>query len=473
MIIHLKQYATVLGLIGTIAMASAVLGATGDVLLEYRASTGQLPEDFGWYHEGRSLEENCPLNEDPPTCEFYGARDRHPLDGAPDNDGAPAASDSGTDKESRGGNVDNTYPPTGTNNNAPADPFGGFDVCYAIEPQGIGGTETYGEWIEFDDDSENLVHIDTNNGPPTPKGAQNFPGTPGYQTLRLVGGDGNGIAGSLPANSTNMRNEGKIKIKKNYDSNYRGPVTVVFRAAFSEKGTPDATRLFLQYEIPKSDGLHSLRFGFFYLWDNGNFLCTPGDPGSPCGRFGVNNNTDDELMPALGVTDLQTFTTIRIACDPDTEECTLWVNEDDACLDIRESSLPPGFAPEIKDNAQTTVRFGHISTSDYTMWIDYLQVLEGIVPPHCDPCMANDPVFDTTGPTAGHSDGKVDELDLDVFSTDCYTGPAPAVGAFDALSDECKCMDLNGDEAIDHEDFGRFQVCYTGADGTLDTTCDD
>jgi hypothetical protein len=26
---------------------------------------------------------------------------------------------------------------------------------------------------------------------------------------------------------------------------------------------------------------------------------------------------------------------------------------------------------------------------------------------------------------------------------------------------------------VDHEDFGRFQVCYTGATGELDKTCDD
>ena len=484
MIINLKQYATVLGLIGTIAMASAVLGATGDVLIEYRASTGQLPEDFGWYHEGMSLEEKCPLEEAPPTCEWYGARDRDedPPDGAPDNDGAPAASDSSRDKESRGGNVDNTYPPTGTNNDAPADPFGGYDVNYPPEPLGVSGSTHYSEWIEFDDDGENLVHIDTNNGLPTPKGSQNFPGAPAYQTLRLVGADGNGIAGSLPAAGTNNRNSGKIKIKNSYGDGHVGPITVVIRAAFGERGTPDATSRFLEFDVPRAAG-GSVRWSFYYLWDNGGFLCQPGG-GSPCGLFGVVNDTSDGSatnMPGTGVTETQTFTTFRVACDPDVGDfgqCTIWVNEDDACQDILESSIPPDLFPPDGPGPRITsggsqVRFGLIERSDYTMWVDYIQVLEGIVPPHCDPCLANDPVFDTTGPTAGRSDGKVDELDLDVFSTDCYTGPAPAIGAFDALSDECKCMDLNGDEAIDHEDFGRFQACYTGADGTLDTNCDD
>lgn len=474
MIIKLNRYATFVGLVAALVVTSSASGAASDLLLEYQSSSGMLPEDFGWNHEGRSLEQNCPMNETPPTCEFYGARDRDPLDGAADNDGVPAASDSGADKESRGGNWDTTYPPTGTNHNAPADPFGGYDVVSAIEPQGIGGTETYGEWIEFDDDGANLEHLDTNNGPPTPKGSQDFPGAPPYQTLRLVGGDGNGIAGSLPANASNLRNEGKIKIVRGFPSPHTGPVTFLIRMAWSEKGTPDRTDLFLQVDIPKAGGTEYVRIGFFWLWDNGGYACIPGDQTSPCGRFGVNNDEakTEALMPALGVIEPQTFTTFRAACDPDTEQCTIWVNEENGCIDMRQSSLPAGFKLQVRSGASTTTRFGLISTADYTQWIDYLKVYDGIVPPDCDPCQANDPVFDVTGPSAGTSDGRVDELDLDVFTTDCYTGPAPPVGVFDALSDECRCMDLNCDEAIDHEDFGRFQACYTGADGILDTNCD-
>ncbi len=89
-------------------------------------------------------------------------------------------------------------------------------------------------------------------------------------------------------------------------------------------------------------------------------------------------------------------------------------------------------------------------------------------PPMC----IHDPVFDASGPTPGVSDGSVDNIDFNVFES-CATGPSPAAGVFDALSNACKCMDRNGDNAISQEDFGYFQLCYTGMAGGVDPACDD
>ena len=486
MVIKLNQCVSVLGLIGSMVRVSSVLGAPGDVLLEYQASSGLLPEDFGWQHEGRSLDENCPFGENAPTCDWYGAIDNFPCDSAADNDGSvsPTFNASGCpdgfSRGSAGGHFTQTEPVTGSNNNAPAPLFEGYDQNYAwVGSWPYGGVASYNEWIEFDDDGDNLEHIGTaGQHPKTPKGAGEFPGAPAYQTLRLVGGDGNGIAASTTgAGVYPNSNYGKIKIKAGYSESYSGPITLVFRAAFSEKGPDDRTDRILEFEVMKSDGSGATRFAFFYLWDNSGFgngaPCEPGDASNPCGQFGITND-GPELMPALGATDTQTFVTFRAACSADTNECTIWVNEDVPC-GLKTSALPVGYVPNVRGPSRA-FRWGLISTGDYTLWTDFIQVLEGIVPPvelPCDECqLAHDPVFDVTSPgTPDVSDGKVDESDLTVFSTECYTGPAPAAGVFDALSDRCKCMDLNGDFAIDHEDFGRFQVCYSGGD-QVDPICD-
>ena len=50
--------------------------------------------------------------------------------------------------------------------------------------------------------------------------------------------------------------------------------------------------------------------------------------------------------------------------------------------------------------------------------------------------------------------------------------PVPAAGVFDALSQDCRCMDTNGDQALDQQDFGAFQACFSGTD-PVDPNCDD
>ncbi len=80
-------------------------------------------------------------------------------------------------------------------------------------------------------------------------------------------------------------------------------------------------------------------------------------------------------------------------------------------------------------------------------------------------CELHDPVFDL------NDNGKVDSDERDAFLA-CWTGPSILL-APDA-SQDCRCMDRNGDLVIDQQDYGIFQRCYPGAAaGTDFTACDD
>jgi hypothetical protein len=80
----------------------------------------------------------------------------------------------------------------------------------------------------------------------------------------------------------------------------------------------------------------------------------------------------------------------------------------------------------------------------------------------------NDPVFDVRDITnAAVADGHVDSHDYQAFEA-CATGP----GITAELSFECKCMDLNNDDAIDQTDFAVFQRCYSGSVDPVDPLCD-
>ncbi len=445
---------------------SVALAAPGDILLEYRSNTGLMPGDFGWTQDGRSLEEHCPLNETPPTCDFYGAEDKNPLDGAADNDGTMLPiNDSG------GGFVNQLDPPTGTNNNAPAAPFEGYDVCYVWKgSHPTGGAETYSEWFEFDDDADNLEHVATLSQHlphgATPKGAVNFPGAPAHNVLRLVGGDGNGIDLSLPHVASFNNQKGKVRIKKSHDVN--GITTSVFRGALSRKNPGDRTDTFLETRATKSDGSAHLRIHFIHFTDRD---LPPGC--TDCGRIGVRNDASGEAeligSPDPGWTvDPETFFTLRAVIDPDAETVTVVLNE--GTPEQRETTLDNNFITGGWEKRvgstgyQTTA--GLWSTGDYVVWIDYIEVYEGAAGPN--PCLWPDPVFDIAG---GAPDGMVDQQDYAVFE-DCATGPAPLDSVFDALPQECQCMDVNGDRAVDHQDFGAFQSCVSGI-LPVDPTCDD
>ncbi len=99
-----------------------------------------------------------------------------------------------------------------------------------------------------------------------------------------------------------------------------------------------------------------------------------------------------------------------------------------------------------------------VEPSDYV--IDNVRVIGAP-----NPCSA--PVFDTD------ANGQVGSLDMLAFA-DCATGPSPEPAVFGALSPECKCLDINHDEAIDQNDFSVFQRCVTtGSTQGADPACDD
>ncbi len=499
-----------LAMLAVLVMSGNLAAQT--VILEYDSSTGMLPEDFGWFHEGRSLERTCPGSIDE-TCRFYGNLDQDPFNGLADNDGTILPVGGFT--TSRGGNLDNSFPISGTDNNSPAPLFGGYDVCYPPEPQGVSGAETYGEWIEFDGGEEHMQHVDTATGPRTPYGAtqdlilpagvctlgectagksgascitdddctEAFPNAPDHEVLRLVGGDGNGIANSLPANQSSNRNEGKIKVRDNYPGTYTGgPITVVFNGAFGVKGTPDNTRVIFEYDVVTADGLNHTAFEFSHLWDNGNFTCNdeldPSEAGA-CGKFVANNGGPIEIMDDV-YTDVYRFVELRIACDADIarggnpdQACTIWVTDIENGTRIS-STLPPAYVPDNKTGSGNDFRWGLISTADITMWVDSLQVLDGWVePPPIGCSFAADPVFDIRNDVGDPgTNGAVDELDFLAFVNECATGPAAPVGELDTKPAECKCMDLNEDGSLDQTDFARFQRCL-GLSGAALEACDD
>ena len=440
------------GGVGVMLMAGSVLAATGDVLLEYDSNSGKTPEAASgnvWFHEGRCLD-RCPgdgLN----TCAWNGLTS---------------------------GNVCGTNPGQGCST-----PI--VDFNFTPEPQGLSGTCSYTEWLEFDDDGANLNHPNTCcSAKATPKGAANFDGAPGHEVLRIVTGDGNGADLSLPANTSSNRNSGKTKIKASHNTN--GTVTVVFRGALAIKKTSSNTHSFLGQRAVPAAGNESVRWEFFHFTGN------EGGAGSPCstltatdcGRFGIKNDQSGQTMlltgiqsihpvdPNNGETPATPFFVFRAILDPAAKTAEIWVNEDPAQHQlVTNAEFPGGFEVRSGDTSRQTM-FGGINVGDETVWVDSIQVLEGAVgPPDVGPCDQFDPVFDQTGPSA-KADGLVDQQDFSVF-TACATGPTPAAGVFDALSQNCKCMDVTEDGAIDQEDFGIFQACFTGATGTLNTSCDD
>ena len=76
------------------------------------------------------------------------------------------------------------------------------------------------------------------------------------------------------------------------------------------------------------------------------------------------------------------------------------------------------------------------------------------------------PIHVIAAPVADFTlDGRIDRADLDWF-LNCVSGPAIAAG-----SPGCAAADLDGDGDVDQSDFGLFQRCQPGADGSVDPAC--
>jgi len=113
---------------------------------------------------------------------------------------------------------------------------------------------------------------------------------------------------------------------------------------------------------------------------------------------------------------------------------------------------------------------------------DFL-IIDDIAVTYCVP-VCNDPVFDVrTQTNEVNPDTHVDSHDFDNAYLPCVEAlsGAPVAGDrgratvdsyFDALSFECKCMDVNGDHALDLEDFAYYERCYSGSSAVADPNCD-
>ena len=496
----------------SVVLLLAVSASAQTLIFEYRSELGTMPHDQGWSVEAQTLREAGPDADDCPRklpdnpdndftpdfqCEWFGGVDATPQPGAQDNDGTKLPLDG-----SGGGYLDGTRSPTPwTDNprlNYPTGLFEGYLVNYVWRGETPNeGTETYSEWIEFDDDEDNLHHFATlgQHLPKglTPKGASNFPGAPSHLTLRLVGGDGNGIANSLPFVASFNNQDGQAMLTRSYEStNITGTVTVEWRGALAMQSEGEANHAFLLVRAYDPGLDRTVYFAFTWFmprtFSGGVPVCDSDTPTADCGRFGVINLQQGGFQtpllngagaaPDLGRVLPNTFFTFRAICDPSnggTATITL-INHDTLVSQTAVVSNTTfgndfkwGFKNGIGGNDRRMVKVGLRHEDDTTAWIDHVKLWQGA--PEVDVCEAfGSVIFDTTGPSAV-ADGKIDQQDFSFFVDNCYTGPTPPAGVFDSLTARCQCMDRNGDNAVDHEDFGIFQRCYTGSTGTLDPSC--
>lgn len=420
-----------------VGQAEPVRADTGDVLVAYLSSLGTTPEFQGWEHEGRCLgvqgvepPERCPHETDDPDCWFQGSRD-FTGEGAPDNSCLPGV---GCRKDHEHYNS-----PT-----ALTEP----DRCM------------YTEWIAFDDGDNYgvrplTISDSTVTGSP-PWGAPQFENAPAHSPLRISTGDGNLVPDSLPVTGPdpwkNDRNEGKVKIRRGdgHGSSYTvAPGTVTTVLCSVAAGPRRADHPFL---LVRQCG-YEFRFGI------------DGDAGSPdFGRI-VYQNAGGSRVPLFGGRTVAVavpgapgphageFFLFRAVIHPD-GTFDAWLNDrlDSFCSGSHANTHP---AAEI----QITPDVG-----DDTLWVDYVQLLEGEVPPSCP-----DPRPDV------NRDGRVDGLDWNnaegIGFNNCATGPAPSDLVWNALAADCHCLDIDGNEAIDMTDYAVFQRCLTPT-GPADPDCD-
>lgn len=431
------------------ALNSMVLGATGSVLARYDSSIGTLPAAQGWTYLSHCLKSNCPSHPTPPypgyvsECHFQGQ--------------------TGNDCTLGHGCGPDVNPAMNREHfNAPIDPLGVMGAC------------SYTEWMAFDDGMDYLdqplrVSLPSRNLTFMPQvagdrstnwGAHAHPafGAPAFQNaptdhhaLRIVTGSGvPGLATpALPAASGNNRNLGRINIRRDFSIPAgTSAITLVTKLACGNREN--------KFELIQLTGL-GYRFS----------VGVDGKDGSATlGRFWRGNTDSQKEMfgtrtvkvalarknvpgPHVGE-----FFTLRLVLRSN-GTVSAWLNEDPSSEWTGTAYAAAGSSVQINPDEQAG-----------TMWLDYLILLEGEVAVS----ICRDPVFDVNG------DRLVDTFDLangvDGF-IDCATGPAASVDVFDALSERCKCHDVNQDNAIDMIDFAVFQRCLTAGNQPADPTCDD
>lgn len=431
------------------SVSSTCWSAVGDILCQYESCLGTLPARQGWSYESHCLKSTCPSNADPPSdpwgvCNCY-------YQGVNGNDC--------TLGHGCGPDVD---PYLNEHFNAPG---------YKLHPYAEVYSNT--EWLAFDDGEDfldepypvplpnrNLTFASDDGAasiwPPHTHpafGAPGFDNAPvGYWPLRIVTGGGVYGVDTLPSLPGNQRNTGRIELNHEYAvSPGAEAVTVVAKMACGNRAH--------LYEMLRICGLG---YGFA-LGVNGE------DGTSDVGTFRWGTTQSDQenifesksVKVALARPDLRgphdgEFFTVRIILNSN-GAVEAWLNED--VSDVWTGTASPYGGTVLQINSDTQAG---------TMWLDYVRLYEGAIPP--DPPLCGDPVFDI------NHDGRVNHLDrfngTDGF-LDCATGPAPPAGMLDSLAPRCACHDVNHDGAIDLVDFAAFQRCLTVEDVPADPTCVD
>jgi len=414
----------------------------GAMLLQYESALKTLPAQQGWTCTSRCLRTRCPANAQPPIipgyageCHFQGSNGNDCTQGrgcGPDAAGAAAE-----------------------HFNAPS------------EPVGVTGACTYTEWMAFDDGEDyldlpfpaplprrNLTFAHTYWGPHAHPafGAPGFINASGYPALRIVTGGGVPGSDTLPASGSSARNTGRVHVSRAYAlPSGTQAVTLVAKLACGNRHK--------EAELVRLSG-----FGRCIA------LGVDGEEGSPTlGRLGWGNNkgfeqgmfSDHQVLVALARDGLWgphagEFFVIRIILHSD-GAVQAWFNDKSAGVWSGTAGAGSGRTVDINPDEQAG-----------TMWVDYVRLYEGAVPP--TPPLCGDPAFDI------NHDGRVDHADrsngLDGF-LDCATGPAVPPGLLETLPARCRCHDSNGDGAIDMIDFAAFQRCLTLSDAPAHPTCGD
>lgn len=422
--------------------AGRAIAGTGDLLISYEAALRTLPAQQGWTCDCHCLLAGCPYVRSPDLpvgeCRFQGETANTCRLGEGCGPAGPPA-----------GRVEHF--------NAPGEPV-------------PSGSCSYTEWLTFDDGEDyldvpypvSLPHTNLTFGPGDPLttwgphahpafGAPRFIRAPaGYPPLRIVTGSGIPLPSVLPASSSNMRNRGRISVKKVYSvSPGTTAVTLVAKVACGNRSPV--------FEVLQLSG-----FGRRFCFG------VDGQDGSPAlGRFKYGTNAADTnglfgtrtvgvalARPQVRGPHDGEFFTVRIILHSN-GAVEAWLNDDPATLWGTTAGTASGSQVQITPDEQSS-----------TTWVDYVRLFEGaVLAPTC-----GDPVFDT------NRDGRVDGWDrLNGFDgfLDCVTGPAAPASALQGFPERCACHDLNHDGSVDMIDFAAFQRCLTIAGEPLDARCDD
>ncbi len=410
--------------LAAVLTGTAPLQSLGQLLVEYRSSLADTPHRQGWQYEAGCLSTSCPGALGGLPCLYQGAADYN-SDTVPDN---------------------NCLPGVGCHRY--------WEHYNAPEPNATGDACTFTEWLAFDNGDNTswrpLTIPDSYVPNSPPWGAPGFLNAPPYPTLRIVTGDGNAVADSLPFISGNNRNLGRLRMRKEFTPS-GSAITLLCRVAC---GPRSVQRPFVDLRA------FGHRLSFSVDGDAGSVnhgRLAYGSGGSETGGTSLGvlfPGTDVQIShPAAGTPTIGEFFSLRAVLRSD-GTATTWLNDWAATqTELEVQSAPAGFEILLTPDK-----------GDDTLWLDFLEVHDGPWPPACA-----DPVFDVD------DDGSVNWNDFNApagFAA-CVTGPGAGPEAWASRPLECHCQDADQDNDVDMADFGVFQQCLSLGGAQANAACDD